>query len=132
MSGRPVHPTYQHSLQHRLLSPKTTCQPLRSSRVHVRCPFHEQSVKWTSVLSMCTYKLICMYINPTGKIPGVCSLKEDSNSPFLAIPQRGLGLYTQNGKDTKTGCKTCQVLTSHLFETRKRWSLLRQSRRRHF
>lgn len=38
----------------------------------------------------------------------------------------GQQLHTQNGKDTKTSCATCQGLTSHLLETKKRWSLMRQ------
>lgn len=75
---------------------------------------------------MDTYKLICMYITTTGKVLGVCSLKEGNHSPFWAIPQRGLG--AKYGKDTKTGCQTCQVLTSHLFETKKRWSLTGQGK----
>lgn len=86
------------------------------------------------VLYMCIYKLICMYINPKGKIPGVF-LKEGISSPFLAIPQRPLGLNSftpPNGKDPKTGtklAKNSQVTCLKYKRGGPYWD--REGRRRH-
>lgn len=67
-----------------------------------------------------------MCINTTGNAAGVCSLKGGNHSPLLEALQRGSGakeLHTQHGKETKAGCRACQVLTWRLFETMGRWSL---------
>lgn len=78
------------------------------------------------------YKLICTYINMKGEIPGICSLKDGNICHSWQFCKEAFGaklLYTQNGKDTTTGGKTCQVLTSHLFETRGGSYWDRESRR---
>ena len=80
-------PCAQWTDQHSLNTGDFLQHPRATGLLKCTCPMSVSRAKYqmSIVLCVCIYKLICMYINPKGEIPGVF-LKEGINSPFLAIP----------------------------------------------
>lgn len=76
-----------------------------------------------------------MYKDTKGKIPGICSLKDGSHHSWqfpketfgakqlnLPLPTNEKGIFLKTNKLDEKG----PILTSHVFETSKRWSRLEQ------